>query len=102
MSAFTAEGFAPAEEIRTPGSRHTDRLYRDARIRRYSPEGAVRDVYLAGALAGDPGCLPIPCLDDVVPAIYARERAAGRHHGEALDEVFLAGYVAARSHAFTA
>lgn len=102
MSAFTGQGFAPIEPVRTPGSRHTDGLFRSARRAGFSLEMAVRDVYLAGAQAG--GLVFLPAAGDASAAnvIYLREKTAGRYHGEALDEVFLAGYVAARNGAYTA
>lgn len=84
------------EPVRTPGSRHTDRLYRDARITGLSPEGAVRVVWLNGASAGgvDPEGLVYDL--DAADVIYSSAKARGLAHGEALDEVFLTAFTAAQ------
>lgn len=104
MSDFTSCGFeqTPAEIAASQrGSKLTDGIYRGARIEGFDPYASVLRVYLEGAREGGyDEQIVTGSLLHAADVIYKAEKAAGLHHGEALDEVFLAGYVAARSGAF--
>jgi len=97
MSAFTGEGFKPTEkELRGFGSKLGDELFRKARTKGMEAEQAYAQVYIAGAVAGGLTAKEAESRSFVAGSIYQGEKIAGRHHGEALDEVFLSGYVAGR------
>lgn len=100
MSEFTGKGFEPtakerAEVLRTPGSNYCESVFREYRTKGQSAEDAIAAVYLTGAaVTSAEAVVDVNDLNIKANIIYSQEKAAGRHHREALDEVFLAGYVA--------
>lgn len=94
MSAFTSGGFSPIP-MKARGSRLTDRFFRTARQQQLSNPFSVLYVYLEGWTRGAQQTTDACDMTaDTADAMYHAAKAAGMHHGEALDEVFLSGYVA--------
>lgn len=97
MSDFTGQGFSPTpkELAQTPGSNFCESIFREYRSKGQTAEQAITAVYLSGAAVTDPEAIvDVNDLSIKSNIIYSQEKAAGRHHREALDEVFMAGYVA--------
>lgn len=83
------------------GSKLADRYYREGRVAGLNPGRAVLRVYMCGVVHGAPRNELVTqdeatALLPVVEQLYVAEKRAGRTHGEALDEVLLAGYVRGR------
>ncbi len=85
--------------FRTPGSEHVTGLFRAQRVAGQSTEAAICEVYKIGAYNGGARGLT-PLQSEVALAIYGAAKREGLRIGEALDEVFLSGYTAARAGAF--
>lgn len=77
------------------GSALLDEFYRSLRRDGLDETAAIREVFRSGFQTG--GDLDLS-EDEAVAAdaVYRAEKLAGRSHVEALDELFLAGYVLAR------
>lgn len=83
----------------TQGSRHVEGLYRAQRQAGRTDEEAISEVYKVGAYSGGARGVTVGQMQAGL-TVYNGERSAGLDQGEALDEVFLAAYTAARAGAF--